>query len=152
MTHELHKPTNVYRHSVPFPEDAPKVQGYDFNQGVNYKALMQSFYNTGFQATHFGQAVREINRMVRILKPPADCGQISLELKQDASPPQITKRKQPWNAPDKGDGEKHPPFCPCRSSCTIFLGYTSNMISSGVRESIRFLAQHRMVRPACHEC
>ncbi|CAF90599.1 unnamed protein product, partial [Tetraodon nigroviridis] len=110
----------VYRHSVPFPEDAPKVQGYDFNQGVNYKALMQSFYNTGFQATHFGQAVREINRM-------------------------IEKRKQPWNAPDKGDGEKHPPFCPCRSSCTIFLGYTSNMISSGVRESIRFLAQHRMV-------
>ena len=27
----------------------------------------------------------------------------------------------------------------------IFLGYTSNLISSGVRESIRFLVQHKMV-------
>ena len=29
--------------------------------------------------------------------------------------------------------------------CTIFLGYTSNMISSGIREVIRFLVQHKMV-------
>lgn len=29
--------------------------------------------------------------------------------------------------------------------CTIFLGYTSNMISCGVREVLRFLAQHNMV-------
>ena len=33
------------------------------------------------------------------------------------------------------DGEK----------CTIFLGYTSNMISCGVREIIKFLCQHKMV-------
>ncbi|MGH0192049.1 UNVERIFIED_CONTAM: hypothetical protein FKN15_002257 [Acipenser sinensis] len=32
------------------------------------------------------------------------------------------------------------------SGCTIFLGYTSNLISSGVRESIRYLAQHNMVQ------
>jgi deoxyhypusine synthase len=29
--------------------------------------------------------------------------------------------------------------------CTIFLGYTSNMVSSGIREIIRFLVQHKMV-------
>mmetsp|Transcript_32886 Transcript_32886/g.129140 ORF Transcript_32886/g.129140 Transcript_32886/m.129140 type:complete len:285 (-) Transcript_32886:65-919(-) len=29
--------------------------------------------------------------------------------------------------------------------CTIFLGYTSNLISSGIRETIRFLVQHKMV-------
>jgi hypothetical protein len=29
--------------------------------------------------------------------------------------------------------------------CTIFLGYTSNMISCGMREVIKFLCQHRMV-------
>jgi len=29
--------------------------------------------------------------------------------------------------------------------CTIFLGYTSNMISCGVREIIRFLVQHNLV-------
>ncbi|OWA50678.1 Deoxyhypusine synthase [Hypsibius exemplaris] len=32
-----------------------------------------------------------------------------------------------------------------RTNCTIFLGYTSNMVSCGVRETIRFLVQHRMV-------
>lgn len=29
--------------------------------------------------------------------------------------------------------------------CTIFLGYTSNMVSSGVREIIRYLCQHKMI-------
>jgi len=29
--------------------------------------------------------------------------------------------------------------------CTIFLGYTSNMISCGVREIIKFIVQHKMV-------
>ncbi len=28
---------------------------------------------------------------------------------------------------------------------TIFLGYTSNMASCGVRETIRYLCQHKMV-------
>merc|ERR1719411_1518218 len=32
-----------------------------------------------------------------------------------------------------------------KNNCTIFLGYTSNMASCGVRESIRFLVQHNMV-------
>lgn len=38
------------------------------------------------------------------------------------------------------------------TKCTIFLSYTSNMISSGMREVLRFLVQHKMVwgrsRPA----
>ena len=32
-----------------------------------------------------------------------------------------------------------------KTNCTIFLGYTSNMISCGMREYIRFLVQHKMV-------
>jgi deoxyhypusine synthase len=32
-----------------------------------------------------------------------------------------------------------------KTNCTIFLGYTSNMISCGVREYIRYLVQHKMV-------
>ncbi|KAM6037496.1 deoxyhypusine synthase isoform 2-T2 [Theristicus caerulescens] len=39
-----------------------------------------------------------------------------------------------------GLGGPRPP-----SGCTIFLGFTSNLISSGVRESIRYLVQHNMV-------
>lgn len=32
-----------------------------------------------------------------------------------------------------------------KSNCTIFLGYTSNIVSSGLRETIRFLVEHKMV-------
>lgn len=32
-----------------------------------------------------------------------------------------------------------------QTKCKIFLGYTSNLVSSGVREIIRFLVQHKMV-------
>lgn len=38
-----------------------------------------------------------------------------------------------WRDPESGD------------KTTIFLGYTSNMISSGLRETFRFLAQHKKV-------
>ena len=30
-------------------------------------------------------------------------------------------------------------------NCTIFLGFTSNMISSGVRETIKYLLKNNMV-------
>ena len=33
------------------------------------------------------------------------------------------------------------------TNCTIFLGYTSNLISSGIRDTLRYLVQHNMVRP-----
>lgn len=34
------------------------------------------------------------------------------------------------------------------TKCTMFLGFTSNMGSTGIREFIRFLAQHKLVSAA----
>ncbi len=36
--------------------------------------------------------------------------------------------------------------------CTIFLGYTSNMTSCGMREYIKYLAQHKMVDAMVTTC
>ena len=36
-------------------------------------------------------------------------------------------------------------FIKRKSNCTIFLGYTSNMSSSGIRDTIKFLVQHKLV-------
>lgn len=36
-------------------------------------------------------------------------------------------------------------FIKRKKNCTIFLGYTSNIVSSGLRETIRFLVQHKLV-------
>ena len=38
---------------------------------------------------------------------------------------------------------------PSNIRCKIFLGYTSNLVSAGVREHIRYLVQNRMVDVLC---
>ncbi|KAI4881310.1 hypothetical protein NFI96_029922 [Prochilodus magdalenae] len=104
----------VLKESASLPEDMPRIRGYDFNQGVDHRALLHSYLTTGFQASSFALAVQEINKM-------------------------IEKRLEPVEEPEEQQDQQG------RSGCTIFLGYTSNLISSGVRETIRYLAQHKMV-------
>ncbi|XP_039648393.1 deoxyhypusine synthase-like [Perca fluviatilis] len=104
------------RKTALIPEDTPKVQGYDFNQGVDYRALMKAYLTTGLQATKVGLAIQKINAMIE------RCQQLV-----------------------EGGVDEDPSTCPCLMSCTIFLGYTSNLISSGLRETIRYLAEHKMV-------
>ena len=41
------------------------VHGYNWSQGNDLTGILNSYKNTGFQATNFGLAVEEINRMVR---------------------------------------------------------------------------------------
>ena len=43
-------------------------------------------------------------------------------------------------------GEEEPGEGPQPSRCKIFLGYTSNMISSGLRGAIRYLVKHSLVQ------
>lgn len=51
------------------PEIADTVQGWDFGHGCSLDELLGSFLHTGFQATAFGRAVNEVNRMVGPLTP-----------------------------------------------------------------------------------
>lgn len=109
----------VLQESEPMPKNTPEVRGYDFNQGVNYEALLATYKHSGFQATNFGKAVDEINRMI-------EARSVSLEDEQK-------------------DSYEDDEFIKRKNSCTIFFGYTSNMVSSGLRESIRFLVQHKLI-------
>jgi len=86
---------NVLRESEE-PKNSTKIQGYDFNKGVNYDKILDSYFTTGFQATHLAQAVEIIKEM----------------------------RKE---------------------NATIYLGYTSNMVTSGLRDVFRYLVEHKMV-------
>jgi len=78
---------------------------------------MQSYTTSGIQATNFGLAVEEVQKMLAARDEPLAEEDLTCE----------------------------DPFTQRRRACTIFLGYTSNMVSAGVRESLRFLVQHRMV-------
>lgn len=109
----------VLVHSSPLPIETPKVKGYDWNKGIDYHALLETYKTSGFQARNFGLAVDEIQRMINARDIPLDDDQIDTLETDD--------------------------FIRRKSSCTIFLGYTSNMASCGIRETIRFLVQHKMV-------
>jgi deoxyhypusine synthase len=100
--------------------DEPQVKGYDFNKGLDYNKVFESYITTGFQATLLGQAIERVNEMIK------------------------------WRLSDepiKEDEEDSLKIMANREKvrCTIFLGYTSNMASCGMREYIRYLCQHKMV-------
>ncbi|MEK6855309.1 MAG: deoxyhypusine synthase [Nanoarchaeota archaeon] len=85
---------NVFRESEEI--DGISVKGYDFNEGVDYGKIVESFSSTGFQATHLSKAIEIVNEMIN-------------------------------------------------EKAFIFLGYTSNMVSSGLRDIFRYLAEHKKI-------
>ncbi|CAD7004637.1 probable deoxyhypusine synthase [Ceratitis capitata] len=109
----------VLKRSENIPEGTSIVKGYDWNQGIDYSKLLQSYVNTGFQATNLGLAIKEINKML-------DC------------------RQEPVK-PEEEDAHESDEFIKRKHRCTIFLGFTSNLVSSGLRETLRFLVEHKMV-------
>ena len=121
----------VLASSDPMPEDSVSVRGFDFELGrggsaeekgkekLSHGELLSSMMTTGFQATSFGQAVAEVERM------------------------------RTWRLSDEEVTDSihdiQDPSERARTGCKIFLGFTSNLISSGVRETIRFLVKNKMV-------
>jgi len=97
-----------------------QIEGYDFNNGVNFEELFKSYTKIGFQATSVGKSIDIINKMLkwRLSDEPVNENEADEYLDEEV-------RKN--------------------TKCTIFLGYTSNLISSGLREMIRFLVQHKLV-------
>lgn len=57
----------VFVPSEQVPADAEIVKGYDFNQGIDYSLLMESYRRIGYQATSMGQAIEILNRMVMLV-------------------------------------------------------------------------------------
>ncbi|OMJ17476.1 Deoxyhypusine synthase [Smittium culicis] len=96
------------------------VKGYDFSDGLDYKKLLESYMTTGFQATNYARAVQIVNNM------------LDWRLSKDLA-------FQAENA-DKMDLTDE-----SKERTKIFLGYTSNLISSGIRENILYLVKNKMV-------
>lgn len=112
-----------------------EVRGYNFEGKLDYDCLFKSFKTTGFQATSFGLAVDEINRMIECKLKPIDL-----------NAPQVTQAAKEYQTMcEKLAGSNDFFSILQRTNCTIFLGYTSNMISCGVRESILYLVKNKMV-------
>ena len=106
--------------SEEMPEDAVKIKGYDFNQGVNFDKMMEAFKTTGFQATNIAMAIDQINAM-RAWRLSDE------EIKENED--------EEWKDPEVRKNTK----------CKVFFSFTSNMISCGQREVIRYLCEHKCV-------
>lgn len=103
-------------HEEQLPEGTPTVRGPNFDEDVTLDSMMSVFKTIGFQALELGKAVDEVNRM--------------LAWRQNMEP---------------RDEDDEPDEVRAKVKCTIFFGYTSNMISCGNREIIRYIAQHNLV-------
>lgn len=124
--------------------DCPvEVRGFNFEGSFSYEKLFDSFKTTGFQATSFANAVDEINRMIECKLKPID-------LESD----NVTQAAKEFkNISESMLGENNEYFSILqRTNCTIFLGYTSNMISCGARESINYLVKNKMIDAIVTTC
>uniref|UniRef100_A0A1I7UUP1 deoxyhypusine synthase n=1 Tax=Caenorhabditis tropicalis TaxID=1561998 RepID=A0A1I7UUP1_9PELO len=107
--------------SCQVPDGSIPIRGFDFNSSPDFSlsSILSSYMSTGFQATHLAQAIQQVNEMLTLREVPLVCD----------------------------DDEKILPYPTGREkkSCTIFLGYTSNLVTSGLREVLRFCVQHNLV-------
>src|SRR3989344_4065181 len=76
--------------------DGVKIKGYDFNSGLDWDKVIDSFASVGFQASNLSKAIEITRKMIS-------------------------------------------------DNSFIFLGYTSNMVSSGNREIIRWLVYPKKI-------
>lgn len=109
----------VFAPSQELPAETPTVCGYDWVNGIDYNKILESYARSGFQATNFGKAVTEINKMLK-------CRSVPL-------------------SDENRDPYEEDIFIKKTTNCSIFLGYTSNMISSGLRDTILFLVKNKLV-------
>eukprot|EP01054_Gregarina_sp_Poly1_P002484 Gregarina_sp_Poly_1__2483@NODE_1672_length_3558_cov_1154_769121_g1098_i0_p2_GENE_NODE_1672_length_3558_cov_1154_769121_g1098_i0NODE_1672_length_3558_cov_1154_769121_g1098_i0_p2_ORF_typecomplete_len290_score26_06DS/PF01916_17/2_7e71_NODE_1672_length_3558_cov_1154_769121_g1098_i04011270 len=117
-------------HSLPFPDSLRTVsgfRGYEQELPVSASELFDSFGSTGFQASHLGQAGSIIQKMLR--------WRLSHDSPEDTDSPKEAAGIFSWN-----DEEVRR-----RTRAKIYLSFTSNLISSGLREAFVYLAKNRLV-------
>ena len=127
MTAPASAQSAVFLRSAPMPTGAQQVEGprFDEQDPNDLAGLVNSMGAIGFQGSSVEEAVRIIERMRtwRLSEDPA----YNADEDENAQLPQ--------------DHPDHPQ----NVRCTVLLGYTSNLISSGLREVIHFLVKHKFV-------
>ncbi|KAH8105011.1 Deoxyhypusine synthase [Phellopilus nigrolimitatus] len=95
--------------SQPVPEEAIAIEGPNFDNILDLQDLLGSYERIGFQASSLGRAIQIVDKMRkwRLSDDPVD---------EDESERYLS------------------PEVRVRTRCSVFLSYTSNLISSGLRE------------------
>ncbi|GIX63457.1 deoxyhypusine synthase [Babesia caballi] len=104
------------------PEDCSAyVDGLRYENDVHISELLRVYKNFGFQATNLGLAADMIDRMLK-----------------------FRLSDEPLAEEDVGTAYEDPEVRK-RTKCTIWLSFTSNMISCGLRDAFVYLAKHKLI-------
>ncbi|KJA30043.1 hypothetical protein HYPSUDRAFT_32097 [Hypholoma sublateritium FD-334 SS-4] len=111
----------ILQPSQPIPDDAVSVQGPNFENPLTLQGFLQSYERIGFQANSLGKAIHIVNQMRkwRLSDEPIPENEVEEYLDSEVR---------------------------ANTRCNVFLGYTSNLISSGLREVILHLVKHKHVQ------
>ncbi|KAH9912626.1 Deoxyhypusine synthase [Epithele typhae] len=111
----------VLKPSEPMPEFAVSVEGPNFEEQMSLQKFIASYQRIGFQANSLGKAIDIVDKMRkwRLSDEP---------IKEDEADEYLSHEVR------------------ANTKCDVFLGYTSNLISSGLREVILYLVKHKHVR------
>nr|XP_027200418.1 homospermidine synthase 2-like [Dermatophagoides pteronyssinus] len=124
--------------------DAPLIAGFDFEQDAAFDKLLNAYSNFGFQATHLGRAAHILNQMLswRLADEPLTPEELrELQVRPELNDAPLEQLRS--CAPE--DFSWAAPAVRANTRATIFLSFTSNMVTSGLRECFVFLAKHRLV-------
>lgn len=117
----------VLKPSETFPPDLPAVLGLDLNVSSppSLSQIISSFRTSGFQASKLETAVRLVTEMIRLRYPQC----YSTPVSRNNVPPAAEQTN----------------CVTCIPPLTLWLSFTSNLMSSGIRELLVFLAKHHLI-------
>lgn len=101
--------------------DVVKGHNLEEDEVIDYNAIINSYATMGIQATQFSRAITEVNKML-------DWSLADEPIASDEDEEFISQAVRET------------------VRCRVWLSYTSNMISSGCREYIKYLVKHKMVQ------
>ena len=134
----------ILKPSDPIPEDAVTVEGPNFDDPLTLQQLLDSYKRIGFQANSLGKAIDIVNKMVSgvLIYVYVYACQLTVT---------CSGKQRKWRLSDEPITEDESedyldPEVRAQTKCNVFLGYTSNLISSGLREVILHLVKHKYVR------
>ncbi|KAL0228416.1 hypothetical protein RCL1_004559 [Eukaryota sp. TZLM3-RCL] len=128
MTVPLKASNAVLVKSTSVSDEATEVKGHDWSSPLSLSSLLGSYSTTGFQASALSQSIHIVNEMLK-----CRFGEVSPPFDEEEDSEETVPLSD-----ELVDSENKP-------RCSIFLGYTSNLISSGLRETLAFLCKHRFV-------
>ncbi|VUZ98411.1 deoxyhypusine synthase, putative [Plasmodium vivax] len=120
--------SSVFVKSNKIPENTDVVKGINFEEEVNLHQFVNQYKYMGFQATNLGIGIDEVNKMIHFKYAEGGEG---------------TQDGHDNDHDQDSDDERQ--ALPKKKKCLIWLSFTSNMISSGLREIFVYLAKKKFI-------